>query len=211
MKLHRATAKPDWEIIAVERRNMWQRTASHTGGILTPGNFSSTTGLTFVGLGLILVGQNKLWHGLILIAIGRLCDIVDGVVAERTGTKSPLGEAVDASFDKLAAFASLIVFAAVGIIPWFFALLIGLQNGLTAMLSLTAKSQKRTVHPVSAGKIGGAIEWVALLCFVLVALHIHWLTTVAYTLAVISIVLNGAATTYYVRTMLEQHAQKPQQ
>ena len=208
MKLHRANTKPDWELVAPASRNPWQRLAASTNGVVTPGNVLSVIGVGLVGVGLTYVHGGQLWRGLWFLAVGRLCDLADGIAAERTGTKSPLGEAVDASLDKLAAFAALVVFALAGVMPWGFALLIGLQNGATAVLSAIAKSTKRVIHPVSAGKIGGAIEWGALLCFVLgKAVHgtpADMLTVAAYSLAFIAIGLNTLATSWYVRAIYTQ-------
>ena len=211
MKLHRANSKPDWELVAPNRRTMWQRIAAQTHGIVTPGNMFSTVGLVLVGMGLAYVRSGRLRFGLALMTFGRLCDLADGMAAERTGTKSLLGEAVDASFDKLAALATLVVFAASGVMPWWFALLIGLQNGTTALLTAIGKSMRLVVHPVAAGKFGGAVEWAALLVFVLSAAtqgtaH-SVLAVAAYVLAFISIGLNAAATAWYARTIVAQRGQ----
>jgi phosphatidylglycerophosphate synthase len=209
MKLHRADTTPDWELVAAGKRNVWQQWAVRTRGIVTPGNVASGLGVLLVGVGLAYIGRGRLWLGLIILTAGRLLDIIDGAIAERTGTKSPLGESVDASLDKTAVFAALIVFTAVGILPLPFALFVGLQNGVTAVLSLVAKSLRRTIHPVHAGKIGGALVWVALLGFVLgAAVHAGFapvFTALAYILALVSVALNTYATIRYAQAF---HAQR---
>jgi len=211
MKLHRAATKPDWELVRPAGRNRWQQLAARTGGVVTPGNLASTLGICLVGAGLVYIGFERLWAGLALLAAGRLCDLLDGTAAERTGTKSPLGEAVDASLDKIAALAALVVFTAAGVLPWPFALAIGLQNLPTSALAVAAKSRKHIIHPVAAGKVGGAVEWVALLGFVLGhaphASFAHDFIMGAYGLAVVSIILGIAAAAWYAWIMRTQGAE----
>src|SRR5690349_11384075 len=103
MKLHHAGTKPDWDLVAASKRNSWQRLAKLSYGVMTPGNLLSFIGILLVGIGLAAINRQHIWKGLVLLAMGRLCDILDGSAAEYTGTKSPLGEAVDASLDKIAA------------------------------------------------------------------------------------------------------------
>jgi phosphatidylglycerophosphate synthase len=194
MQLHHASAEPDWAAIAPEKRNYWQRVAAQTRGVVTPGNVTSVVGVSFVALGLWYIGRGRLWSGLVTVGIGRLLDIADGALAERTGTKSPLGESVDATLDKLVVFAALIVFAVAGILPAPVALLVGFENAVTAVLSLAAKSLRRRIQPVRAGKLGTAVEWGALLFFVLGAA----------VLAIVSIGMNGYATIRYAQAFRAQ-------
>lgn len=209
MKLHYAATKPDWERSDQAQHNKWQRLAARTGGIVTPGNAASAGGICLVGVGLVHVHAEELWTGLILVSTGRLCDVLDGIIAERTGTKSPLGEAVDAGLDKIAVLATLIVFAIAKVMPWPLALIIGLQNGATSALALAAKGQKRTIHPAATGKIGTTIEWVALLGLGLAhAMHgsfTHIITAAAYGLALIAILLNLMATSWYAWSLRSAH------
>jgi len=205
MKLHRADRQPDWELVSSEQRSNLQRVAAQTSGAVTPGNVLSFVGLILVFVGLVAVDDNHLWHGLIIIGVGRLFDIVDGFAAEKTGTKSPVGEGVDAAFDKIAALASLIIFAVKHIIPWPFALIIGLENLFTSICALVAKHHDKPIHPVASGKIGGAVEWGAFLAFILgAAIHTHashTLTVTGYVLAIVAIGLNAVATVRYAQLL----------
>lgn len=213
MKLHRAHTKPDWELPGAGL-NYWQKTAECTNGIVTPGNIASITGAVLVGVGLFYIVQNRLWLGLILLGIGRLLDLVDGAVADYTKTKSPLGEIIDATLDKIAAFAALGVFIYTGIIPIALALIIGLENAITAILSLVAKSLKRTIHPVRAGKFGGAVEWAAFIGLAIGAAAGsdtdagRAFTVASYGLAVVSILLNGYAAIKYAQAFYSQKPKK---
>jgi phosphatidylglycerophosphate synthase len=208
MKLHHAATLPDWEQVPPSRHNPWQRLAAKTHGFVTPGNISSFAGLCLVAIGLAYIGHHHLWTGLLILGVGRLFDIVDGTLAERSGTKSPLGEGVDASFDKLAALATLVVFVAASILPWPFAVLIGLQNASTGLLSLAAKALRRTIHPLATGKIGVVVEWAALIGFALgAAADMQALTLIAYAVAMVSVGLNFWATLNYARTAFGRRGQ----
>lgn len=168
--LHRVGKRPDWELIPKEKRNVWQRIAARTKGILTPANVTSVAGAALVGLGLWRIYFDDLSLGLVLIAIGRAADILDGAVAQATGTKSNVGEALDASVDKLTIIAALGILISSGAIPVFAAILITTRNGIIIGLSLLAKIRKKVLHPSRAGKLAGGLEWISILFFVLAAL-----------------------------------------
>jgi CDP-diacylglycerol--glycerol-3-phosphate 3-phosphatidyltransferase len=169
MDLHRVGKRPDWELIPKEKRNIWQRIAAGTKGIITPANVTSVAGAALVGLGLWRVYFDDLSLGLVLIAIGRTADILDGAVAQATGTKSNVGEALDASVDKITVIAALGVLISSGIIPIFAAVLMTTRNGTNIALSLLAKMRKKILHPSRAGKLAGGLEWVSILFFTLSA------------------------------------------
>jgi phosphatidylglycerophosphate synthase len=203
MELHRTGKKADWELIPQARWNSWQRLASRTHKIVTPGNIVSLLGLTLVCVGLVFVAQQRLWAGFTVIAVGRIFDILDGIAADRTGTKSHIGEAVDAGFDKIAAFAALIVFTASHILPWPFAVAIGALSIITALFSLLADLLGRTIHPNIAGKVGTAVLWAALAGFVLgAASHKQVWNDVAGILAIVAIALSTSATIHYMHGAL---------
>jgi phosphatidylglycerophosphate synthase len=199
MELHRTGKKADWELIPQGQWNSWQRLAARTHKIVTPGNIVSLLGLLLVGVGLVFVGRQQLWAGFIIIGVGRIFDILDGMAADRTGTKSHIGEGIDAGFDKLAALASLVVFTTSHILPLSFAIIIGGLSIITALFSLAADMRGRTIHPNIAGKVGTAVLWAALAGFVLgAATHSEAWNTVAGILAVTAIGLSGAATVHYI-------------
>jgi phosphatidylglycerophosphate synthase len=120
--------------------------------------------IVFVGLGYITLQHQYI--GLILIGVGRFADVIDGMVAERTKTKSHLGEAVDATADKVGLFMSLLVLAVQHMLPLVFVVLMGLQAAGMAILGLTARMRHTELHPFREGKIATAVFWVALLVFV---------------------------------------------
>ena len=184
MKLHYAGDTSEWAGIPPHERNIWQRWANTTHGVITPGNVFSVVGIATVFVGLFVIADDQLWRGLWLLAGGRLCDVIDGTAANATGTKSPLGEAIDTTADKVAAFATLLVFAATAIAPWPVMLLIGLQSLLIATLGFAAYQMHKKPHVVAAGKIGGATIWAGLLSFAFAAaLHSHSVAEHAWTVS----------------------------
>src|SRR5260370_1427998 len=110
MNLHHAD-KPDWEKQPPDSWNVWQRLAARTQGVITPANFVSLAGVAMVITGLVLITVNSVLLGTLLVIIGRMADILDGIVAEMTHTKSPLGELIDATIDKMILLAAIVVLA----------------------------------------------------------------------------------------------------
>lgn len=149
--------------------NSWQRVAAGTRGWLTPGNVVSFMGLaiTLLGLGLI-AGEVYAW-GLAVIIAGRLCDILDGMFAEATGTKGPLGEMLDAGIDKLVTLSGLVVLVAINVLPWLAAVLVLAPNLVIAVVVYFAQRQQQRIHPSRIGKIAMASAWLGLFAFVATA------------------------------------------
>lgn len=153
MNLHRAGRIADWEKKDPSRRSKVQKIAAATGGIVTPGNVVSALGAGFVAAGLIDVYKDeKVRRGVWKIGIGRAFDLVDGFLAHRTETKSPLGEAVDATIDKLAMGAILAVFVKKDIISKRTAWHIFSQNLANVALTAIAQEQGIDFHASAAGK-----------------------------------------------------------
>jgi len=170
MSLHRIGRVSDWEKIPHTQRNYWQRIAAATHGVVTPANGVSVAGILLAAWGLACIGQHRLGPGLLLLGAGRLADIVDGYVADGTGTKSWIGEGVDATFDKLVAAGALVVFGMAHIMPWWLIALFAAQQLATVAISLSAVIKHATVHPSLTGKIVTAGQWVLVLAYAGVAL-----------------------------------------
>ena len=153
MNLHRANNVADWEKIESSRRNRFQKIAAATGGIVTPGNALSFIGGAFVGAGLVDVyrGENTR-RGVWKIGIGRAIDVIDGIAADKSGTKSPLGEAVDATVDKFAMAGILAVFVKKDIISRSTFWHIASQNLANIAITGAAHVLDTGIHPSAAGK-----------------------------------------------------------
>jgi phosphatidylglycerophosphate synthase len=199
MGLHRTTGKPDWNEVAPRRRSTWQRLAAATRGLVTPANVA-----TFVGFGLVLYGLWQLLHehyvsGGIALAVGRLLDIVDGFLAESTGTKSPLGELLDASIDKIGTILTIIVFFVAGIAPWWALAALLAPHIIISLMTFWLLRRGRKLHPSRIGKLSMAAAWAALLGFVLhhALSEPAPLAALVYGLTILSVVLATVAAVGY--------------
>ena len=160
--MHQADKIADWQKTSAAQLNDWQRVARRTHGILTPGNALSAFGLALVLWGLLLLVDGHTAAGLIAIGFGRLADILDGMAADRTGTKSPLGELLDTTFDKIGILATVLVFVAYGFTPWWLVAAILLQHLAIVIASLLARLRRVPLHPSRSGKLSMAGVWTAL-------------------------------------------------
>lgn len=149
---------------------MWQKLAAKTHGVLTPGNLLSVGGAGILSAGLVCLYNGSLGMGLSLVIVGRIADIADGVVAAKTGTKSPLGEALDATVDKLALLATVITLLMTGLTPWLIVLAFTLFNAVNAVCGGLARLQSAKIHPSKFGKFAAALQWLTIVLFLLSAL-----------------------------------------
>ena len=158
MNLHTAK-RPDWVGQPVENLNRFQQMADKTKGFVTPGNFITGLGMGLVYSGTRDLSQQKILSGTLKIGIGRTMDYFDGVVADKTKTKSPLGEAFDATADKLA-------IAMVGpalyknkLVPKTELSLVIAQNSVNAIYTIKAKNRGNEIHPSKYGKLATVSQW----------------------------------------------------
>ena len=165
--LHRVGAKPQWQQLEESERNQWQMIAASTNGIITPGNAITLVGAAFTFYGLILLTQDVSLGTLLCIAVGRLADVFDGAAAEATGTKSPLGETLDASIDKLLMLTAIVCLLIADFVPVLVLVIIVLQNIVNGTVSLFAKFKKTGIHPTLSGKLSVALSWSLLFLYAL--------------------------------------------
>jgi phosphatidylglycerophosphate synthase len=169
MKLQQFDRSADWQAIPHNERSRWQRLAARTYGFVTPANAATVLGIVLVILGLAWVLQGRLVSGLIAVAVGRLCDVLDGFLARLTHTKSSLGESLDAGFDKVAVFCAGAVFAATHIIPLIVIGVIAVQQLAVFGMGAYAKAHHSTLHPSKEGKYTTVIIWLAVIVYLLAA------------------------------------------
>lgn len=165
MKYTLHTAKQaDWEKDG-EPKNLWQEMAHRSHGIITPANIASLVGgiLAIYGLWVILDGDTV--RGLVFLTIGRVADVADGIIAEYTRTKSPLGEIIDAAIDKLVVAATLIILGALELVPWVIIAIIAVQNVANVLISVLAKLRHKSLHPSRLGKVSAAFSWVTIILY----------------------------------------------
>lgn len=167
MKLHRATGN-DWDKAATAQQNYWQRLAARTGGLLTPGNIITILGGLLVASGLLMLAlHNNTLVAVGLLILGRLADLADGWAADRTGTKSPVGEAFDAVVDKFELLGAVVVLWIASLLPDIVFVVLLLHAVYNSSLSLLEHSRRRGLHPSRSGKLAAALEWLVIPLFVI--------------------------------------------
>lgn len=159
MNLHRTGKAPQWETVAPEDRNVFQKVAAKTNGVVTPANAVSAAGAVVVGSGLRDISKGKITRGVAKVAAGRGFDLGDGLTAEATGTKSPLGEGVDVVVDKGETAAALPILVKADVLPKPAAGVIAAQNAANTAFSMIARRRGITVHPSKEGKWTTFGQW----------------------------------------------------
>lgn len=210
MDLHRVGKEPEWK--GVSQPNAFQVVAEATDGLVTPGNVVSGLGLGLVLDGLRRIRDGRTVLGLSEVTAGRLCDLADGAIAHKTGTKSPLGEALDATFDKIGTAATLPTFMMEGIVPPVAGLAIGAQNVANAALSMEAVRRGNRLHPSQSGKVSVAMQWATMGAYGLSEILSSPSTKrrtrlLGHALAAGSTVLGIAATVGYAKDLLNDTAE----
>ena len=166
MDLHRHTGKPDWELVPESDRTPVQRLAAKTNGWLTPANAVTFASNISSFAGLYYLSRDKTKLGLLCLAIGRCGDGLDGIVAQYYGVKSPLGEALDAGFDKLQAAVALGIGMTRGSIPYQAGVPLATEQTAITAISAVANWGGKKVHPGASGKLATAAMWLGMAEFV---------------------------------------------
>lgn len=208
MKLHHVKHKPDWELTEPKNRNLFQRIARTSRGIITPGNAITLMGLGMVVYGLLTLPEST-FIGFIYIAFGRFFDIFDGLIADRTGTKSQLGERLDSISDKIAIFLVAIVYISFNIIPSVYVGLILALQIITSYSVIRVTKKGGKIHTPKIGKTASFLLWVTIGLFSVAYLpndsSFYRITiSIAHVAFAIALYMNVKATGYYVRTLRTQ-------
>jgi phosphatidylglycerophosphate synthase len=203
MQMHRTGSHPDWEGTLPHQQNRWQRAAAKSHGVITPGNAITLLGLALVGWGLAEISWHRYWLGGVLFLVGRLCDLLDGATAQRTGTKGPFGELLDATADKLTVGATFIIFFAAHIAPGGILLTMLLPHAIISTIAIHAFLRARPLHPSRVGKLSMAGLWLALVGFLLakaLGSGATIVSVVAVAIALLATLGSFAAIPGYIRT-----------
>lgn len=183
MNLHRTSGKPDWEHVPATQRSRIQTIAAVTYGIVTPPNIVSVVGLGVVIYGLAALVQQQFLLAFCALVIGRLLDLADGWIAEATGTKSPLGELLDATIDKIVTFLTLIVLFVTGVSEWWLLTLLLLPQIPISLFALYKRHRGQPLHPTRIGKLSMAGLWIGVSALLLAAaIDVAWVYIVAQVL-----------------------------
>lgn len=202
MELHRSDSRPEWIDVPHEQLNFWQRLAARTAGIVTPGNLLTSAGLIIAIAGLLAVYDRRYGLGIIGLVVGRLLDIADGWAADRTGTKSPLGEAFDATVDKSVTLATVIVLGVTRVVPWWALIILLAPQTIITLIGGVSNLRGRRLHPSRSGKVSMALCWVALTAFLAGNFYTsasYGFSGIGYTIATLSTLLSLIAILGYIR------------
>ena len=88
-----------------------------------------------------------------MLATGRICDVLDGWLAEITRTKSPLGELLDAGIDKIITILAVAAFFVAHIAPAWALIALVIPHILIVVIMFRWRIRKRAIHPSLAGKL----------------------------------------------------------
>lgn len=201
--MHRPEAAADWLTVQPEDYNVWQRLAVKSRKLLTPGNLFTTAGLVLVVWGLYDAILSHWLVAIVLLIAGRLCDLIDGWVADKTRTKNVVGAAYDSTVDKLETALILITFVVAAIFPWWVGVALIMPHMIISVLGIEAIRNKWFFFPARTGKYGMAAAWVALPSFLAVhLLHGSWhvvFAVIAYLSSAVAFGLSSYAAVIYVR------------
>ncbi len=161
MNLHHTDKISQWEKTDPNDWNFFQKIAARTNGVVTPGNVISLAGLALVMSGIREIDRGKTLRGISKVGVGRICDVLDGMAAEVTKTKSPLGEAIDAVIDKIEVAMAYPVLKNQGLVPEPILRKFRNQQLGNAGLTAIAKIRKLEIHPQKEGKLSMAELWVS--------------------------------------------------
>ena len=133
--------------------------------IFTVPNFISVTGAA-----LAIHGSEKIdtAEGLAECAVGRLADVLDGKVARMTGQTSNFGAALDATTDKIVMAKILYEMHKKGLAPKKVLGTVATLNSINALSTGIANlrsDEKAETRPTKSGKVGLAMETVALVAY----------------------------------------------
>ena len=126
--------------------------------------------ISVTGAALAIHGSEKIdtAEGLAECAVGRLADVLDGKVARMTGQASNTGAALDATTDKIVMAKILYEMNKKELAPKYVLGTVALLNlinaGATGIANLRSKKKAET-RPTKSGKVGLAMETVALVAY----------------------------------------------
>ena len=160
-KMHRVApdGKADWERIDPAKWNNWQKVAAKTKGIVTIGDTITLAGTALVINGLYDLQNGNKAAGAAKIILGRLSDVGDGIAADKTGTKSPFGGALDVTADMFQLAFALPLLEQSGIMPWPLAVAVATPKIGNAVSTVVAKLRHKRIEATGEGKFGTGLTW----------------------------------------------------
>lgn len=157
--------------------------------------------VSIVGLILTIAGAFNIEHiaGAILIAIGRLLDVLDGKIARATHS-SRFGAGIDATCDKLGLAFILPALWIAQMAPKWILIYIIVQNIINIILSLVALYRKITMHSSKQGKQAMFLQNLCLAGFIFGGvLNLHIISILASIVGIISLYWSVQASYSYFK------------
>jgi phosphatidylglycerophosphate synthase len=173
-ELHRLNKNHnDWDDIPASKFTHLQNIAKKTRGIVTPGNVITLVGSIIVIDGLADFAAGNTWAGTFKVGIGRFSDILDGIVAAKTHTKSRVGRDLDPTADILQLIVGSILLGHAKVLPISLLIVIGLTKTFGVIGSLAARARHVRLDPTAGGKIGTLFLWSGIGFFMLRSVLMH--------------------------------------
>jgi phosphatidylglycerophosphate synthase len=163
--------------------------------------------ITLAGLLLSIYGAFQLntVHGLVLVAIGRGLDLIDGPVSRLT-RPTRFGAAFDATSDKIALLAILIACFTYDIQPIWLVAYVAIHNLLNSVLSVVAEKRGNNPEASLDGKLSMFFENIALgLAILSLSLHNPGLQAWAVVSIILSLPLGFMASISYFKAATGKH------
>ncbi len=169
----------------------------------TPANVVTVVRIVLVPLvvAALLLDQDGGWRVVAagLFALAAVSDRLDGYLARRMNQVTDWGKLVDPIADKLLMGATLVTLSALGSLPWWITVVIGVREiGITA---LRLAVLRYVVIPASrGGKLKTALQSVGIGLFVLPLDHVpDWVTSVAWAVVLAAVVVTLVTGVDYLR------------
>jgi phosphatidylglycerophosphate synthase len=167
-KLHRLQSNHnDWDDIKDEDLSRLQRIAKKSHGIITAANAITIAGTVAVINGLSDFADGRKVEGTAKVLVGRLGDIADGAVADKTKTKGRFGRDLDPTVDKIQLAAGLVILTGADVLPIAATVAVAAPNIIGSIGSIAARKHGVEVNPSASGKHGAAAVWLGVGAFML--------------------------------------------
>lgn len=126
--------------------------------------------ISVAGAALVMHGSKEIYtaKGLAECTVGRLADVLDGKVARMTGQTSNTGAALDATTDKIVMAKILYEMNKKELAPKYVLGTVAILNSINAVATGIANlrsDEKAETRPTKSGKVGLAMETVALVAY----------------------------------------------
>lgn len=149
----------DWDGLEPDEMNIWQKIAKKTRGIITAANAVTIASTVVVMNGLAdYVNGNKV-EGVVKVAAGRLGDVADGLIADKSGTKGRVGRALDPGVDFVQLCIGLPMLVQADVLPIVPALAIAVPKVIDAAATVSATVRHKEMNPTIEGKRSITAIW----------------------------------------------------